>query len=150
MELNKFSKKSKTLLDKSLKKDIDSICNLLLQDFVICDKYDNNPITHQLLYTKIHDLFQPPQQKLTFCNGFTKDLTRCSRKPFENYKYCKSHLAKNLPKQELSKYTKKYIDNVLYFTDHKYIYNSENQKVGYVYNNDYILTDDPFLLGELF
>jgi hypothetical protein len=48
-------------------------------------------------------------------------------------------------------FTKKLIDNTFYHIDHKYIYDIEtNKKVGYIEDDKYILTDDPFELGIQF
>lgn len=42
---------------------------------------------------------------------------------------------------------KKFIDDSFYLTDNKYIYNPDTMsRVGYIDNNEYILTSDPFIL----
>jgi len=49
---------------------------------------------------------------------------------------------------QISKFDKKFIDDTLYLVDSKFIYDSQTKnKVGYIDNGQFILTDDPFELG---
>jgi hypothetical protein len=105
----------------------------------------------------------------------TTPISQCSRNAIENYDYCKTHLykiclnsqestcKKNLPiefninssndnsiSQEKCNLKKKFIDDSFYFIDNKFIYDTKNHiKVGYIHNNEYILTSDPFLLDMI-
>lgn len=149
MELNKYNKKTKTIFDKSLKKDIDNITNLLLEEYNITDKQHNKIITNEQLYTKIYNLFNPPEKPIEFCLGFKINNNRCSRKPFGEYRYCKSHLLQDTIYQKLQNLYKQNINGILYYIDEKYIYNDKAKKIGYIDNLEYIFTEDPFLLGEI-
>jgi hypothetical protein len=43
----------------------------------------------------------------------------------------------------------KFIDNTFYYVDDEFVYDKETyEKVGYKQNNEYVLTFDPFLLGN--
>jgi hypothetical protein len=102
----------------------------------------------------------------------TSPITQCSRNTIENYDYCKTHLYKiclqsheNIPdtslieynintkceykKQDKSNLKKKFIDDSFYFIDYKFIYDMTHIKVGYIHNNEYILTSDPFVLETI-
>jgi hypothetical protein len=102
----------------------------------------------------------------------TANVSQCSRNAIENYDYCKTHLYKiclrseetvsqkiqpiefninssNNNSQEQYNLKKKFIDDSFYFIDSKFIYDTNYIKVGYVYNNEYILTSDPFLLDTI-
>ena len=47
-----------------------------------------------------------------------------------------------------SNYKKQLIDNSFYYIDDSFIYNTSTlEKVGYIENNEFILTDDPFILN---
>lgn len=108
------------------------------------------------------------------CIGATNNVpvSQCSRNAIENYDYCKTHLYKiclrseetvsqkiqpiefninssNNNSQEQYNLKKKFIDDSFYFIDSKFIYDTEHIKVGYIYNNEYILTPDPFLLDTI-
>lgn len=158
MELHKYNKKTKNLLDKSLLKDINSIANVLIQDYDIYNKNnDKQKITHNEIFEKIQNLFKPPIQVINICCGITKSNTRCTRQPIENYKYCKSHVYQAIilsqDESEIIDTTleKIYIKDQKYYINKKYIYDTNKQsksKVGYIKNKEFILTDDPFLLGE--
>jgi hypothetical protein len=52
---------------------------------------------------------------------------------------------KNIQKMEL-----KLINDSFYYIDNEYIYEKESlNKVGYIHNKEYILTDDPFILYNI-
>ena len=56
----------------------------------------------------------------------------------------------NATKIDISKLSKKFIEDSFYYIDSKFIYDANDyRKVGYVDNNEYILTDDPFILSNL-
>jgi hypothetical protein len=102
----------------------------------------------------------------------TTPISQCTRNAIENYDYCRTHLykicldSKEIKAQDTpvifnlntkSKYNNddstykddlksKFIDDSFYFVDNKFIYDTNYNKVGYIYNNEYVLTSDPFLL----
>jgi hypothetical protein len=132
----------------------------------ICKNYiilnDNNQeineeeLLNQLLKPKI----------IKRCVGTTKGtpVLQCTRNALDGYDYCKSHLYKlclqetkqnvNLPevsfqkleKSDITGLQKVFIDDSFYFVDDKYIYDTNNIKVGYISNKEFILTSDPFIL----
>jgi hypothetical protein len=115
--------------------------------------------------------------KFNRCNGVVNtasgSFSRCTKNSNDNFNYCKLHLKKqclqslksnnvrdevdyviidNPSNQNLqSNLKKKFIQDSFYFIDSKYIYaTDDHRKVGIIENNQYILTDDPFVLGTLF
>jgi rRNA pseudouridine-1189 N-methylase Emg1 (Nep1/Mra1 family) len=99
---------------------------------------------------------------------------RCSKNASENFSYCKLHLKKEIHKKMYqsketkeqqenkiviidapsgqndfnNKLEKKFIQDSFYYIDSYFIYAiDDNRRVGIVEQGEYILTDDPFVLG---
>lgn len=101
------------------------------------------------------------------CIGITSssNVSQCTRNAIEDRDYCKTHMYKiGLVKEEItvsinhisnsklndcSKLKKKFINDSFYYVNDKFIYNIDtNEKVGYIFQSEYILTSDPFILDE--
>lgn len=131
---------------------------------VINDKKTNEVISDDKLYKILLE-----QKIIKRCIGCTNTvpINQCSRNAIDNFNYCKTHLYKiSLNNQDIIKsdikickdtgakkdkrnLTKKFIDDTFYYIDDKLIYNTNLEKVGYINNNEYILSSDPFILGIL-
>lgn len=96
---------------------------------------------------------------------------RCTKNASEDFNYCKLHLKKELHKQlyqskeqkhqqcvieEINASVvapslglqKKFIQDSFYYIDSAFIYAiDDRRRVGIIENQEYILTDDPFVLG---
>jgi hypothetical protein len=133
--------------------------------------YDSNNVLMDI-ETLQKEILTPKTIKRCIGATNTAPVSQCSRNAVENYDYCKTHLYKiclrsqetvsqKIPpiefnineeqynSQEQCNLKKKFIDDSFYFIDSKFIYDTNHIKVGYVYNNEYILTSDPFLLDTI-
>lgn len=110
------------------------------------------------------------------CIGVTSSLKQCTSNAFENLNYCKKHMfnygliknkeqnkeqndtkvifvsenniIENLPDKQLLK--KKFIDDTFYFIDDSYIYDIKTmKKVGINSKEEFFLSCDPFILGQM-
>jgi hypothetical protein len=145
---------------KIIKETLKTIC----KNYTIYDSDDNlvdfETIQKQLLFSKT----------LKRCVGTTNTspVTQCTRNAVENYDYCRTHLYKMCLKTEsvddvsfeiefnLNKVNecknnlkKKLIDDSFYYIDEKFIYDTNYNKVGYIEDERYILTSDPFILETI-
>ena len=145
---------------KIIKETLKTIC----KNYTIYDSDDNlvdfETIQKQLLLSKT----------LKRCVGTTNTspVTQCTRNAVENYDYCRTHLYKMCLKTEsvddvsfeiefnLNKVNecknnlkKKLIDDSFYYIDEKFIYDTNYNKVGYIEDERYILTSDPFILETI-
>jgi hypothetical protein len=136
---------------------------------ILCNQYhvydsDENLLDAETLQKQI---LTPKIIKRCIGTTNTAPVSQCTRNAIDNYDYCKTHLYRMcLKSQEDEEFStpieykthtnnittpiqnlkKKFIDDSFYFVDDKFIYDSDNLKVGYIHNNDFILTSDPFLL----
>ena len=127
---------------------------------------------HDLLNEKV-------QEEIPVCKGFSQNGNKCFKRSQQNSNYCKVHaylafreknalvsnnkidtltsnniytpmnLSKN--KIDILSLEKTFINDSFYYHDKSFIYDKESlEKVGYIENeNDFILTDDPFILEML-
>ena len=101
------------------------------------------------------------------CCGISRSK-QCTKTSIEKYDYCKSHIMmykknnnienldidneinieiiNNLQSYETINMKKKFISDSFYYVDNKFIYDNFKEKVGYIQDNEYYLTDDPFIL----
>jgi len=153
----KFLENYKNKIIKECIKSIYKKCN-------INDKKTNEQISDDKLYKILLE-----QKIIKRCIGCTNTvpINQCSRNAIDNFDYCKTHLYKislkgeNIAKSSINickdkdikkdklNLTKKFIDDTFYYIDEKLIYNTNLEKVGYINNNEYILSSDPFILGIL-
>ena len=120
---------------------------------------------------KFKSIFQ--NTNISICKGISKNGNKCTRKASDNSKYCKTHNYLSYREQlnnksdditenvfvieknnsydnlDIENMDLKLINDSFYYTDNNYIYDKDSlTKVGYIYNNEYILTDDPFILFD--
>lgn len=173
METERCITKLSNALDsfkKGIGKDIEEICNIIAMEYDVRDRNDNEKIiSKQVLYNSIMNYFGND----LFCCAQTANGSNCTRKAHANSKYCKIHIQKySTPRTSITTHRvttpiyvvenrkppsiqpsgmiKKLINDSFYFIDEKYIYDIEtHEKVGYIKNNEHVLTDDPFVLDEL-
>lgn len=101
------------------------------------------------------------------CRATTGTLSQCTRNATEG-SFCKTHmhiigLVEEEPKNNIgffvrkrkpetvceSNLVKKFIGDTFYLVDTNYVYDSNFEKVGYVDDGQYVLTDDPFVLDNI-
>jgi hypothetical protein len=179
MEIKKLIAKINTLsnnIQNAYKNDIEILINYIMEDFDICERGSNIRIKKEQILNYIQSKLNIEKKT---CNALTKNNTLCTRSCYLDSDYCKLHVNKmffdnqnkqihtqineslscdllviennndknNVPNKDLSK---KFIDDSFYYIDSYYIYDTETyEKVGYIKNGEYILTDDPFILDEL-
>lgn len=154
-----------------IRKDVEVLLGALMANY---DIYKNGePVNKKVLYNKLLlDL-----SNIHSCNAVINGKL-CKMKKVNNFDYCKKHLVNstsfnsnftlNTESKEINMckisvsvqndidiskqdYTKLLIDDTFYYIDkdNKFIYNSKLEKVGYISNDEYILTDDPFILDVI-
>lgn len=152
-------------LETYKKKIIKDCIKTIYKQFTVIDKH-NNDITDQ----ELHKILLR-QKNIKRCIGCTNKtpISQCTKNAIHEFDYCKSHLYKagltsekpivtdfNIIKQhqliDKSDLIKKFIDDSFYYihkipqTNQPFIYNMNLEKVGYIHNNEYILTSNPFIL----
>lgn len=179
MEIDKqFQKLNQTRnsFENAIKKDLESIVNLLKIQYDIYERGTKNDVSKDKLMTEILQLFEFTQP-IRICCGITKMRTRCTKRSMPGLDYCKAHMYNQYttslhPEESAKLYVmtdtktemvdsqsfgngveKKMVDGTFYYVDSEYIYDMDSfEKVGYVDENltehiKYVLTDDPFVLS---
>lgn len=174
MELDKHIdrlQQCKTQLHQGIQKDIERIVDTLLVDFDIYTRGTDELAKKENIKQKLLDLFQFNKRPL-MCVGVTKMGHPCTKKRTDGSDYCKAHFYKQLLDSKQSSNTpiymiddttktrqtdktfsldsveQKMIDDSMYYIDSQYIYDIDSfNKVGYIHDGQYVLTDDPFVLG---
>lgn len=178
MELDKITQmlqNTSLKIEKAYINDIIKITNIIFDEYDITYKNTNIPVEKDIFVNKFK-IFQT--NNVLICKGISKNGNKCSRKSSENSKYCKTHsyLAfrehindkiditenvfvieknnvntdDNLNIENIQKMELKLINDSFYYIDNEYIYEKDSlNKVGYIHNKEYILTDDPFILYNL-
>jgi hypothetical protein len=178
MEIKKLITKINTLsnnIQSAYKNDIEILINYIMEDFDIYERGSNIRIKKEQILNYIQNKLNIEKKT---CNALTKNNTLCTRGCYLDSDYCKLHVNKmffdnqnkqpHIPTTELcdllviendnknnisnkdNNFSKKFIDDSFYYIDTHYIYDIETyEKVGYIKNGEYILTDDPFVLDEL-
>jgi hypothetical protein len=172
MELQKISKRFENLqntLEKAYKKDIKEIIQKVFTEYDICYKNTSESVEMDTFIN--HFLFNS-KEEIPICMGISKNGNKCCRKPQSNSNYCKIHFYlhfnqkthvenhiyiidehKEIKKddkleKDLKNLEKIFIEDTFYYKDNEFLYDINNfQKVGYIENDQPILTDDPFILG---
>lgn len=156
MDENKFLENYKKKLLKEFSKNI-------INNFTVYNKFDLRVDDKEILKV----LYTDKCVKRCIGTTTTGTISQCTRNAIENVNYCKIHMYKiGLVKTEeinikidcienissnknIKNLNKKFINDSFYYTDDKYIYDmNTNNKVGYINDNEYILTNDPFILNE--
>jgi hypothetical protein len=171
MELDKISKilqNSSIKIEKAYVNDIIKITNMIFEEYDITYKNTEIAVERDIFLNKFKSVFK--NENNLICKGISKNGNKCSRKVNENSNYCKTHnylsyremvndkcdnifvIESNKVNQDNLKIDNmelKLIKDSFYYTDNNYIYEKDTlNKAGYIYNNEYILTDDPFILGN--
>jgi hypothetical protein len=178
MELDKICKllqNSSIKIEKAYINDIVKITNTIFEEYDITYKNTEIAVEKDIFVNKFKTLFK--KDDVLICKGISKNGNKCSRKVNENSKYCKTHnylsyreiindnnndndtcdtifvVESNKEDKnilEIENMELKLINDSFYYTDNNYIYEKDTlHKAGYVYNNEFILTDDPFILSNL-
>lgn len=177
MELKKILTKINTLsntIQKAYKNDMELLIEWIMEDFDVYERGNNTRIKKEQLLQYINKKLN--LEKKT-CNALTKNGMLCTRGCYLDSDYCKIHINKmffdnikqtdengesyelliiesnkcdELDNKSDKQLSKKFIDDTFYYVDNQYIYDTETyERVGYIQNNEYILTDDPFILEQL-
>lgn len=165
MNSNNLTNEQK-FLENYKKRIIKDVLKTLCKDYKI---YDDND-TLQNSETLYKNIMNPKVVKRCIGVTNTQPISQCTRNAVDVYDYCKTHLYKmcfqkneataetttdveyifTSQKENVStKLKKKFIENSFYFIDDKYIYDTNYVKVGYIQDNNYILTSDPFILETI-
>lgn len=176
MELERLSKKLSSLstkVEKSYIKDIKTVINTMMDDFEIYYKDTDQLVSNENIINRFRAIFST-QDAIIICKGVSQNGNKCTRKTTNESDFCKTHsylafkqhqesksqnlyiieeqFKQNDNQNLLDKTNLELIDDTFYYVDSNFIYDKDSfDKVGYVeYNNsktEYILTDDPFILG---
>jgi hypothetical protein len=171
MELDKISKilqNSSIKIEKAYVNDIIKITNMIFEEYDITYKNTEIAVERDIFLNKFKSVFK--NENHLICKGISKNGNKCSRKVNENSNYCKTHNylsyremindkcdnifvieshKVNQDNLKIENMELKLIQDSFYYTDNNYIYEKDTlNKAGYIYNNEYILTDDPFILGN--
>lgn len=155
------------LLEKYKKTITKDIVKKLYEKYSIYDK-DENKIDEKDIKDYLKKSNDPVKKR---CCGVSKSLgvpKQCKTFAITNFDYCKNHMiaygncgrTKSLEQNtvveicrntddeyiDLDHLKMKFIEDSFYYVDTNFIYNKLKQKVGYVEDNDFILTDDPYIL----
>ena len=178
METTKICKRLDNLssdLKNSCSKDILHIFDIIFEEYDIVYKNTDKIVNKQILTDRLHDLLnEKVQEEIPVCKGFSQNGNKCFKRSQQNSNYCNVHaylafreknalvsnnkidtyvtpmnVSKN--KIDILSLEKTFINDSFYYHDKSFIYDKESlEKVGYIENeNDFILTDDPFILEML-
>ena len=160
MEIDVLKKYKNDIIRNTLKK--------IYKNYIVVDPNTNDIISLECLNNKL-------KEEIKRCIGVNNNK-QCTKNAESNESYCKLHIKKytaarqkdelkieiecderderdkSLITTELKDVQKKFIDGKMYYIDDKYIYeynydNSTLYKVGYIKNNEYYITCDPFVLS---
>lgn len=173
-KITQILQNSSMKIEKAYINDILKITDCIFEEFDITYKNTNVQVDKTIFLNKFKRAFKT--NNILICKGISKNGNKCSRKASENSKYCKTHnylsyreminekfenIQINNPdpiniiqnEDILEKPIKienmelKFIDDSFYYIDNKFIYEKDTlNKVGYIHNDEYILSDDPFIL----
>lgn len=150
-------------------KDIEKIINYIFDNYDVTDKRTSQEINRTDV---ISHFLTKKENHIQRCCGVNQNGSRCSRNTLQNKMYCKIHILKYdtsfFVKREEEKehkiefsdivfekeiqqnkenLKKVFIDDSFYYTDEKYMYDTSTlEKVGFVENDEYVLSLDPFIL----
>lgn len=150
---------------------IDKIVSELYDEYNISSKYDNMPISKNALLNKYRLKLAP--EEIRICNGISQNGKKCYRKALKETDYCRIHnftVVQKINDIQKSQYfylidkkesnesfelndndnlILKFIEDMFYYIDDKFIYDRDTlEKVGYIKNDEFIFTGDPFILNQ--
>jgi hypothetical protein len=171
MELNNIKSGFPAAIERAIKKDITDVICMLLIDYDIRERGSTNTATKEQLYQKIMSKFEMGD---AYCCALTKNGSKCTRKvQIGKTRYCGTHANMEIfdkmhdmkPKpiyhvtqnekdkisnDVLSKMKRVFIEDSFFLVDDEFIYDKDtHEKVGYVEDKKYVLTDDPFILNTI-
>jgi hypothetical protein len=153
---------------KLISRDIETIINYIFDNYTVEDKTTEKRIDRKEI---ISHFLSKGEDVIQRCCGINQNGSRCSRNTLENKMYCKIHILKfdtslfktcqhqhqhqhqvqeetKSAHPNISELDKIFIDNSFYYVDEKYMYDvSTGEKVGFQQNGEYIVSNDPFILG---
>lgn len=167
MELDKIYKRLENLpksISRAYLKDITKVIDDIFYEYDIFYKDSKKSVDKDIFTRKF--LKNDIEEDLKICKGFSQNGNKCCRRSYGNSDYCKTHQYlqfqtnyqekqnENLFIIESSKhiydrsnFKKHQIDGTFYYIDESFIYDINSlERVGYIQNDKYILTDDPFIL----
>lgn len=171
MELDKLSKRLHSNITKAYTKDIIKLVEESFFEYDIFYKDTNQKVDKQNFLKKFLWIFEENDNQSKICNGFSQNGNKCYRRVFEDTNYCKTHQYLNFKKSETVKISNdiyfidqsqsnfnnqlninnlktQEIDGSFYYIDNNFVYDKHTlERVGYVEQNKYFLTDDPFILS---
>jgi hypothetical protein len=172
METTKICKRLHNLsidLKNSCTKDIITIFDTIFEEYDIVYKNTNQIVDKKMFADRLRDLLDEKiKEEIPICRGFSQNGNKCFKRSQQNSNYCKVHaylvfredqkqcdlieqIGLNRHNIDVLSLEKTFINDSFYYHDKRFIYHSESlEKVGYIENqNDFILTDDPFVLEIL-
>lgn len=152
-------------LENYKKKIVKEFTKELIKNFKV---YNNNTNTVVSEKDIINIICAP--KILNRCIGTTTTgiISQCTRNAIDKFEYCKTHMYKigYIKKKEETNtiiyiesvqntkntedLKRKFINNSFYYVDDKFIYDKFSNKVGYINNQEYILSSDPFILNDTY
>lgn len=163
----------KLTYEKSFWKNVEKLVHLVCEKYTVVEKANSNQVVDASHILKQLKLSVAGSEQRTQCVGLTKDGEQCAKYAKDDTLYCKIHQLKQRQRETedtekasrlyvfkgesesdngvtLDELETRYIENGIYKVDDQFVYDIETkEKVGFVDNGQYILTDDPFILDSL-
>jgi hypothetical protein len=154
-------------VERAYTKDITSIIEDLFFEYDIYYKKTDTVVQKDIILRKFLSIFEKDIET-KMCIGISKNGNKCCKPAQANSDFCKIHkyleFKANLEKSQENLFVigdtqnmqhtntenmkKKVVDGSVYYVDTSFIYDTSTlERVGYVDNDKYILTDDPFILS---
>lgn len=158
---------------KLISKDIETIINHIFDNYTVTEKNTSIEVEKNTIISHFLSKKEPIIKR---CCGINQNGSQCSRNTLENKMYCKIHILKydtslfsmkqtpqkleqielqknefvdyeKCEKPDVSQLKKIFIDDSFYYVDEKYMYDYiTKEKIGFIDNGEYILSNDPFIL----
>jgi hypothetical protein len=171
MELERLCKRVNNIpnsIERAYIKDITTIVEDILFEYDIFYKDTDQRVQKEIFLRRFINIFGK-QEEVKICRGISQNGNKCCRRVLDNTDYCKTHKylefrqqtqqemksdnvfvieASNIPKTlDTTSLQTHMVDGSFYYVDDSFIYDKQTlERVGYVEKDNYILTDDPFIL----
>jgi hypothetical protein len=160
-------------VERAYVKDISTIIDDIFFEYDIFYKDTNQNVSKEILLHKFLNIFGKYEQ-VKMCIGISQNGNKCCKRAQNESDYCKTHKYLEFRQKTNDNFTsqndnlfliegsfenentknidtknmkKQLIDGTIYYTDSSFVYEIDSlERVGYVDNEKYILTDDPFIL----
>lgn len=158
------------ILEKYKKTIIKDTIKQIYEKYSIYDEENDRTLDEKEIKEYLDKLNNKVKKRC--CGVSTTNLpTQCKSFALENFDYCKKHMmtynvfnskqreieteieteiCQNTHDVDISNLKRKFIEDSFYYVDNSFIYNNLKQKVGYIDNSEYHLTDDPYILESTF